>query len=102
MISSFTAPTSVRAIAYNDPENINRVRAAEYLGITKIEDPSSIMTNALYNSKKPAEALLILNSIVLMQSNQHKYKFDLRLENISVLVVENPEIKRRLDYLNIL
>jgi len=92
----------IRAIAYNDPENINRVRAAEYLGITKIEDPSSIMTNALYNSKKPAEALLVLNSIVLMQSNQHKYKFDLRLENISVLVVENPEIKRRLDYLNIL
>ncbi|MDY7393937.1 sulfatase [Aureibaculum sp. 2210JD6-5] len=92
----------IRAIAYNDTENLNRMRAAEYLGITKIEDPSSVMIDALYNSKKPAEALLILNSIVLMQSNQHKYKFDIQLKNISATVVENLEVKRRLDYLNIL
>lgn len=90
----------IRTIAYNDPENVNRMRAAEYLGITKIENPSSVMTNALYNSKKPAEALLILNSVVLMQSSHYKYKFDIRLENISKAVAKNPEVKLRLDYLN--
>ena len=92
----------IRTIAYNDPENVNRMRAAEYLGITKIEDPSSVMTNALYNSKIPAEALLILNSVVLMQSSQYNYKFDIRLGNISKAVAKNPEVKLRLDYLNVL
>lgn len=90
----------IRTIAYNDPENVNRMRAAEYLGITKIEDPSSVMTNTLYNSKIPAEALLILNSVVLMQSSQYNYKFDIRLGNISKAVAKNPEVKLRLDYLN--
>ncbi|TSE10163.1 sulfatase family protein [Aquimarina algiphila] len=92
----------IQAIAHNDPENLNRVRAAEYLGITKREDPSAIMTTALYNSKKPAEALLILNSIVLMQSNKYSYKFELQLNNISANLIKNRDIKSRLEFLNIL
>ncbi|WP_109434059.1 sulfatase [Aquimarina sp. AU119] len=92
----------IQAIAHNDPENLNRVRAAEYLGITKHEDPSAIMTTALYNSKKPAEALLILNSIVLMQSNKYNYKFELQLNNISANLIKNRDIKSRLEFLNIL
>ncbi|WP_271769397.1 sulfatase family protein [Aquimarina algiphila] len=92
----------IQAIAHNDPENLNRVRAAEYLGITKREDPSAIMTTALYNSKKPAEALLILNSIVLMQSNKYNYKFELQLNNISANLIKNRDIKSRLEFLNIL
>ncbi len=92
----------IKTIAMTDPENINRVRAAEYLGLTKIEDPSIVMTKALYHSKKPAEALLILNSIVLMQSNLHQYKFNLELKNISPLVAKNPEVKLRLNDLKIM
>ncbi|WP_271782243.1 sulfatase [Aquimarina algiphila] len=92
----------IQAIAHNDPENLNRVRAAEYLGITKREDPSAIMATALYNSKKPAEALLILNSIVLMQSNKYNYKFELQLNNISANLIKNRDIKSRLEFLNIL
>ncbi|WP_242082925.1 sulfatase [Aestuariivivens sediminis] len=93
--------STIRSLAYHDPVHINRVRAAEYLGITRIEDPSSVMTTALYNSKTPAEALLILNSIVLMQSNPYHYTFDIQLENISGTVLENPEVKRKLDYLDL-
>ena len=89
----------IKGIAHNDSENINRVRAAEYLGITKIEDPSSVMINTLYNSKNPAEALLILNSIVLMQSDLHKYNFDIHIKNISPLVIKDKLVKIRVDYL---
>lgn len=94
--------STIRTIAFNDPENINRVRAAEYLGITKLENPANIMTSALYSSEKPAEALLILNSIVLMQSAKYEYLFDLQLEKISKPVAEHPQIIRRLEYLNVL
>ncbi|MCK5442599.1 MAG: sulfatase [Maribacter sp.] len=94
--------STIRTIASNDPENINRVRAAEFMGITKLENPSNIMSSALYNSEKPAEALLILNSIVLMQSTRHEYLFDLQLEKISKSVAEHPEILRRLEYLDVL
>ena len=72
------------------------------MGITKLENPSNIMSSALYNSEKPAEALLILNSIVLMQSTRHEYLFDLQLEKISKSVAEHPEILRRLEYLDVL
>ncbi len=94
--------SEIKTIAQQDPENLNRVRAAEYLGITKVEDPATFMTAALYNSKNPVEALLILNSIVLMQSNLHQYKFDIELENISENALQNTQVKWRLEYLNVL
>lgn len=92
----------IRTIASNDPENLNRVRAAEYLGIINVENPSAVMINTLYNSKKPAEALLILNSIIVMQSKRYNYKFDIQLKNIEEVVSENSEVKSRLEYLEVL
>ncbi|MBK8505365.1 MAG: sulfatase [Saprospiraceae bacterium] len=92
----------IREIAQNDPELINRVRAAEFLGIIGVEPPSEVMSKSLYASEEPAEALLILNSITLMTSPDYNYSFDITLEKISKNVRENDEVKRRLEYLNIL
>ncbi|WP_460543683.1 sulfatase-like hydrolase/transferase, partial [Echinicola sediminis] len=89
----------IKSIAQNDPEIINRVRAAEFLGLTRNENPVPVMTEALYRSEDGNEALLILNSIVLMQDGAGTYKFDLDLDNINVSVKSNAEVKRRLDYL---
>ncbi|WP_422084038.1 sulfatase [Ulvibacterium sp.] len=86
-------------LALNDSELINKVRAAEFLGIVQSSNPSEIMTQALYESKKPSEALLILNSIVLMQSSNADYMFNLDINKIAPMVAEDSQVKRRLDYL---
>ncbi|MGQ1910338.1 sulfatase family protein [Marinifilum sp. RC60d5] len=89
-----------REIQKNDPELINRVRAAEYLGLTKIENPVSAISNALYESTDSAEALLILNSVVMLQDGQHKYSFNLKMDKIQKVILENKLVKIRLDYIN--
>ncbi|RAJ08041.1 sulfatase family protein [Arenibacter echinorum] len=92
----------IRTMTTKDSELINRVRAAEFLAISKQLDPSSVMTNSLYESEKPSEALLILNSIVLMTSSKYNYNFDIELDRISKTVKEDSEVMRRLEYLNVL
>jgi len=92
----------ISQIAMYDSEIINQVRAAEYLGIIKAANPSKVMTRTLYQSKSPSEALLILNSIVLMQSFHYKYSIEVQLNRISEDVREDPEVRRRLEYLNLL
>ena len=92
----------VHQIALDDPETINKVRAAEYLGIVRSRDPSEVMIRALYQSKSPSEALLILNSVVLMQSATYNYSFEIQLKNIAEIVREDAEVGRRLTYLGLL
>jgi len=91
----------IRPMATKDPELINRVRAAEFLAIIEQSDPSAVMTKALYESDRPSEALLILNSMVLMNSGNYNYNFDIHLDKISTEVAENSEVMRRLKYLKI-
>lgn len=91
----------VKQIATGDSENINRVRAAEYLGIAGSESPAKIMTDALYATEEGAEAALILNSIVLMKDGEFKYPFDIKFEKILQSVRTHQTVKRRLDYLEV-
>ena len=88
----------IRQASESDPETINRVRAAEYLGITGVRDPSPIMTGSLYASRDVAEALLILNSIVLMQDG-YGYPFDIDAEKLASGLKDNNVINQRLTYL---
>ncbi|MDE5417526.1 sulfatase [Labilibaculum sp. DW002] len=89
-----------KEIYMNDSELINRVRAAEYLGLTKIENPVKAISKALYESTDSAEALLILNSVTLLQDGRQKYSFDLKENKIQKSVLENKLVKQRLSYLN--
>lgn len=89
-----------KEISMNDPELINRVRAAEYLGLTKIENPVKAISKALYESTDNAEALLILNSIVLLQDGDLKYSFNLKTDKIQKPVFEDKLVKIRLEYIN--
>jgi len=66
-----------KKITQNDSELINRVRAAEFLGIAKKENPVDVMTGTLYQTQDNTEALLILNSVVLMSEMQHNFLFDI-------------------------
>jgi len=86
-------------IAGNDPEPVNRTRAAEFLGLTGVVHPGDVMTRALYNSRSGAEALLILNSIVLMEDGPMKYTIEIDPKRIPGEIRKNSEVKRRLEYL---
>ncbi|NJB83465.1 sulfatase-like hydrolase/transferase [Wenyingzhuangia aestuarii] len=88
-----------KKIANNDNEQINRVRAAEFLGLIKVQNPVNVMTNALYGTKDSAEALLILNSIVLMQDG-YNYSFTIQTSKIDVEVANDKQVIRRLAYLS--
>ena len=85
--------------ATDDPEPINRARAAEYLGLTRLGDPVPGMLEALYVTAKPAEALLILNSIVLLESYNYGYEFDIDPGSLQAAVVDSDEVQRRLQFL---
>ncbi|MCK5209647.1 MAG: sulfatase, partial [Cyclobacteriaceae bacterium] len=91
----------IKQIAATDSEIINKVRAAEFLGITEAADPAEVMTKAIYESQDGPEAALILNSIVLMRDGKFKYPFKIEWKKISQNVREHSTVKRRLDYLNV-
>ncbi len=86
----------IRNISSSDLELINRVRAAEFLAITQQEDPSNVMTQALYDSEKPAEALLILNCIALMKSMQYNYDIAIDPKQMNEVTRTNDEVLRRI------
>ncbi|MGC6431334.1 MAG: sulfatase [Jejuia sp.] len=89
----------VKDISKNDEELINRVRAAEYLGLIQVENPVEVMTNALYSSEDGAEASLILNSIVLMNDHPYKYKFNIDRSKIKPELFEERNVEWRILYL---
>ncbi|WP_215225578.1 sulfatase family protein [Echinicola shivajiensis] len=90
---------TIDLMASNDPEMMVRVRALEFLGLNGLANPVEEMTKALYQSNDGTEALLIMNSIVLMQDGEHQYKFEIDSNKISEEVKENEEAQRRLLYL---
>ncbi|MGD1958901.1 MAG: sulfatase [Fulvivirga sp.] len=90
------------SISKEDPTLINRVRASEFLAIVSKVDPTESLTNCLYSSNKPAEALLILNSIVLMGSYSYGYDFEIELSKIDDNVKKDSQVKRRLEYLKVI
>lgn len=87
-------------ISQRDSKYINKVRAAEFLGLIKAADPAEVMTNALYESQDETEVLLILNSIVLMRDLNHQYyAFNIDLDKISEPIKTAGQVSRRLRYL---
>lgn len=89
----------IRIAAKTDTLSINRVRAAEYLGLVGIENPSKVMLDALYKSENPGEALLILNSITLMKTMDNGYDFNIDFGKIPKQIADDTEVKRRLEFL---
>ena len=76
-----------------------RTRAAEFLGLTGLGNPVPIISEALYQCDDGVEALLILNSLVLLKDGPHSYGFALEEERLAPEVREDTEVGRRLDYI---
>jgi arylsulfatase A-like enzyme len=89
----------INKLAKSDVELMNRVRAAEYLGITKTGQPQGIIYSALYDSKDAVEALLILNSVVMLKDG-FNYTFKIDVSKMDEAVRNDAQVKRRLGYLS--
>ena len=84
----------------NDQDLLVRTRAAEFLGLTALGDPVAVISEALYESEDGVEALLILNSLVLLMDSPHAYSFDIDQGRLSPAVRQDQQVQRRLDYIH--
>jgi arylsulfatase A-like enzyme len=96
MVAAEFAPRARELCSHEDL--LVRTRAAEFLGLTGLGDPVPTMVGALYASEDGVEALLILNSLVLLMDG-HGYSFNLDLDKLNPQVVEDPQVQRRLEYI---
>lgn len=85
-----------KKISGDDPELLVRVRAAEFLGLIGAADPVPVLMDVLAKSEDPAEALLALNTVVLLRDGKPGYKFSIKAEDVKS---RGGEIARRLSYL---
>lgn len=84
-----------------DPENLVRVRAAEFLGLCEVGDQRPVFIQTLRDAKSPAEANLILNSVALLRDSRGvQFEIDQALFNPDWLDGDSDLVIRRLEYLN--
>lgn len=76
-----------------------RTRAAEFLGLTGVDNPVPVITQALKESDDGIEALLMLNTLVLLMDGPYHYEFSLTNEVFSKVVLDEPLVLRRLEYI---
>lgn len=89
----------IKEIAESDAEPINKVRALEYIGLFLNENTLGKMAQVLYKSNDTAEALLILNTMVLLTDNEFDYKEHYNFELLSKNITDNQNVKNRIQYL---
>jgi arylsulfatase A-like enzyme len=82
----------------NHPDLLVRTRAAEFLGIAGEADPVPLLSAVLRETGDPWEALLILNSVVLLRDG-YGYDFSGSEPVLAASVRNEPEVGRRLEYI---
>lgn len=91
---------TAKQLAAQDPENLVRVRAAEFLALTDQMDARPVLTDAFKNAGSPTEANLILNTFAFLKEEKG-LKIDLPESAISQELLTMPDglVGRRLQYL---
>ncbi|MFI3289067.1 MAG: sulfatase [Rikenellaceae bacterium] len=87
---------TIRDIAKNDAEAVNRVRAAEYLALYGFDQPQSVMVEALYSVSDPVEAALILNSMTLLNEGDQNIQFTIEKSKLGAKLPDNALVKSAL------
>jgi arylsulfatase A-like enzyme len=83
----------------NDADLLVRTRAAEFLGLNNLKDPVPVILEALYESHDGVEALLILNSLVVLMDGPNACRFELDPDALSPEVSQDQQVQRRLEYI---
>ena len=82
-------------------ENLVRLRAAEFLGLVQAENPAPYLIEALQTDNNEMEAMIILNTIVLLQ-DFHGYQIEVSSDIFPAQWQSNGQsnLTLRLDHLN--
>ncbi len=90
-----------KLMAAKDPENLVRVRAAEFLGLIREENPEAVIVDVLKNANNEVEAFLTLNTVVLLKDLKG-WQFDIDPEIFPAAWRKEArsDVNRRLGYLN--
>jgi arylsulfatase A-like enzyme len=89
----------IRQMAHHDENPLVRTRAAEFLGLTGLEDPRPVLTDVLKKTTDPVEANLILNTVVLLRDGRPRLTFDLSPLRETPWFTAQGEVSRRVNYL---
>lgn len=85
--------------AKRDAENLNRVRAAEFLGLVDQGDPASTILDCLMQATSGTEANLILNTATLLRDGPPRLEFDFSKHHFNLEFKDSGNVKRRKEYL---
>lgn len=91
----------IKEMAINDKESINQVRALEFVGLVLNENPLNDIAEILYKSNSIAEALLILNTMVLLTDNNFGYNAEYNFEQLPEKIKKHKDVENRLGYLSL-
>ena len=90
---------SVRKIAEADANQLVRVRAAEFLGLTGQAGSEAILIDCVNKASTAIEVGLMLNSVVLLDDHAETKPFDLTKIKQTKSIMKNDLVRHRLDYL---
>lgn len=82
-----------------DTNPLVRTRAAEFLALSGQQNPKEVIKEVLSSSKDDMEALLVLNTVVMLMDSPSQYKFGLNEEMLSEEVTKNDWVKVRMEYI---
>ena len=84
-------------IAAADAEPLVRVRAAEFLALIGAAKPQEVIMDVLATAEHPLEALLTLNTLVLLRDGKPGYGFNVAAGSVKA---KDGQVSRRLQYLS--
>ena len=90
---------TIALILTKDENLLVRTRAAEFLAVIGTEDPKEVITGVLRETNDHVEATLVLNTVVLLMDGPYKYEFDISRDQFLPEVLEDQNVKRRLEYI---
>lgn len=83
----------------SDPDNLVRMRAAEFLGLAGIEDPRPALTQCLKDASSFQEAAFILNTITLLHDGGYPFTLDRDWVPAEWLENRQSNVLRRFQYI---
>lgn len=89
----------IRKLAESDTNNLVRVRAAEFLGLTGQSGAEAILIDCVNQASSGIEAGLVLNSVTLLRDHSTAKSFDMTKIELSRAIRKNDTVARRLEYL---
>lgn len=91
-----------RLMAMDDPENLVRIRAVEFLGLNNRTVDNTLILDILKNTKSESEALLILNSVALLKmvSQEFELRLPANLFDPNWMEEKRDLVRRRVDFIN--